>query len=344
MSDLESAQGKCRHPGDGDIDLVTRCHRLFLLSFGCFAACRANPRGVVEAIGTLEVTEIDATPLTPARVTKVWRQEGERVRPGDTLLTLTQSTLPSSIAAQQAALAAAEAQLRDLVAGPRPAQIAEAESRLRVAESDAGRAQRDLDRVAPLAASGTVSTQQLDAARNAAQAAAGQRDAARDALRFLREGARPDQVQAAREAVNSARAALRGAQQTATDLVLTSSIDGVVTGRFVEPGEILAPGQSGMSVADVTRPFVRIYVDEAVLPTIHLEDTLNVRLDAMPDHWFRGIVVALNNRAEFTPRVALTRDERADLMFGVKIQLVDPATTLKAGLPATVRLSPRAAP
>jgi HlyD family secretion protein len=159
---------------------------------------------------------------------------------------------------------------------------------------------------------------------------------------LLREGARPEQIQAAREAVNLARASLRGAQQTASDLVLTSSIDGVVTGRFVEPGEMLAPGQSGMSVADMTRLFVRIYVDETMLPTIHVNDTLRVRLDAMPDRWFHGVVVALNDRAEFTPRVALTRDERADLMFGVKIQLVDPTTTLKAGLPVSVRLTPRA--
>src|SRR6185437_11790680 len=120
-------------------------------------------------------------------------------------------------------------------------------------------------------------------------------DAARDALRLVREGARPEQIAGARAQVQSAQAALKGATQTAIDLVLTASISGVVTGRFVEPGEVLAPGQSGMSVADVTRPWVRIYVDEDVLPRIRVGDSVRVELDALPNRAFRGVVVALND-------------------------------------------------
>ena len=51
-------------------------------------------------------------------------------------------------------------------------------------------------------------------------------------------------------------------------------------------------------------------------------------------------MVGVSATAERTPRVALTRDERADLMFGVKVQLADSATILKAGLPVTVRIVP----
>lgn len=306
------------------------------------AACSSSKSNGTEATGTLEVTEVDATPLVAARVTKVWRHEGDHVRAGDTLISLTQSTTGASIAGQQAAVAAAQAQLRDLLAGARPAQVAQSESQLRSAEAAARKAEDDLARITPLAASGTASKQQLDAARTAAQDATARRDAARDALRLVREGARPEQIAAARAQVQAAQAALQGAKQTAIDLVLTASINGVVTGRYVEPGEVLAPGQSGMSVADITRPWVRIYVDESVLPRIRAGDSVGVELDAMPSRRFRGVIVALNDRAEFTPRVALTRDERADLLFGVKIQLVDTTATLKAGLPVTVHLAPRA--
>jgi HlyD family secretion protein len=48
--------------------------------------------------------------------------------------------------------------------------------------------------------------------------------------------------------------------------------------------------------------------------------------------------VAINNKAEFTPRVALTEEERADLLFGVKIAFHDSAGRLKPGLPITVRI------
>jgi HlyD family secretion protein len=64
-------------------------------------------------------------------------------------------------------------------------------------------------------------------------------------------------------------------------------------------------------------------------------------LDAFPDRRFAGRITALNDRAEFTPRVALTEDERADLLFGVKVDLVDSGGMLKAGLPVTVRFYPR---
>jgi len=53
---------------------------------------------------------------------------------------------------------------------------------------------------------------------------------------------------------------------------------------------------------------------------------------------------AINSKAEFTPRVALTERERADLVFGVKVVLQDSAGFLKPGLPATVEIHTSEAP
>jgi HlyD family secretion protein len=49
-------------------------------------------------------------------------------------------------------------------------------------------------------------------------------------------------------------------------------------------------------------------------------------------------VSAVATRAEFTPRVALTENERADLLFAVRVELADSTGRLKAGLPVTVHL------
>ena len=211
---------------------------------------------------------------------------------------------------------------------------------MRAAEAEALRTADDLERITPLAGKGTVSKQQGDAARAAAHSAASRRDEAREQLRLVREGSRPQTIAAARAQVAAAKASLSGIVQTARDLTLRSSVSGTVLSRHVEPGEVLAPGISGMTIGDETRPYVRIYVDQVAFPQIHLGDTASVVLDAMPDHPFKGTVVAVADRAEFTPRVALTRDERADLMYGVKVQLEDPTTTLKAGLPVTVTILP----
>jgi HlyD family secretion protein len=63
------------------------------------------------------------------------------------------------------------------------------------------------------------------------------------------------------------------------------------------------------------------------------------RLDGFPDRPIPGRVVAIHPRAEFTPRVALTERERADLVFGVKVALEDTTGLVRPGLPATVRFA-----
>jgi HlyD family secretion protein len=321
---------------------VTALERVALLALVVASACHSEPSIDVGGTGSLELVEVDVAPMVPARVTAVRRQEGERVNAGDTLITLTQPALPSDIAGKQAGVTAAEAQLRDLLAGPRAAQVSQADANTRAAEAEATRAAQDLERLTPLAAKGDISQQQLDAARAAARASASRRDAAREAERLVREGSRPEVIAGARAQVQAAKAALQGGQQTARDLVLTAPIAGVVLSRTGEPGALMAPGASAMTLGDVVRPYVRIYVDQQVFPRIHIGDAASVVLDAFPNRPFRGTVTALSDRAEFTPRVALTRDERADLMFGVKVQLVDSSSTLKAGLPVTVRILPRA--
>jgi HlyD family secretion protein len=84
-----------------------------------------------------------------------------------------------------------------------------------------------------------------------------------------------------------------------------------------------------------------VYVGAAVLSRLKIGDSVTAWLDGDTAR-FVGRVVAINTRAEFTPRVALTEQERADLLFGVKIEFAAPmassGTTLRAGLPITVRL------
>ena len=281
--------------------------------------------------------------MTPARVLRVWREEGDTVRAGDTLVSLTQSTARADVDARRARVASAEAQLRDLEAGARPAEIGRAEAELRATETEAARAAQDLTRINALAQSGTVSKQQLDAAQSAAALATARRDAARDALRLLQEGTRPARVSGARAEVENARAALAAAVQTASDLVLLAPVSGTVMLRNAEPGEVLGAGMAAMTIGELAAPYVRIYVNQRALPRVRLHARATGVLDGLPDHPFTGEVVAINSKAEFTPRVALTEEERADLLFGVKVAFRDTSGALKPGLPITVRIATGAA-
>ena len=319
---------------------------LVVAAIATVAATSACDRGAAEpvAMGTIEVVEVDVAPMAPGRVTKVWVREGDVVRVGDTLVSLTQATLAPDIEGRRARVASMEARLRDLQAGARPAQLERAEAELRVAEAEAARTAKDLERFTPLAADGSISERQFDSVRTLAATAAARRDAARESVRLLSEGARPNEIGAARAEVEIARAALDAALETAGDLTLVAASAGMITGRHVEPGEILAAGEPAVTIGSVGTPWARVYVDQTLLPRLQVGDSVTALLDAFPDRRFAGRIVALNDRAEFTPRVALTEDERADLLFGVKVDLVDSGGMLKAGLPVSVRFYPRDRP
>jgi HlyD family secretion protein len=64
-------------------------------------------------------------------------------------------------------------------------------------------------------------------------------------------------------------------------------------------------------------------------------------LDDFPDREFPGRVVSVATKAEFTPRVALTEEERADLLFAVRVDLEDTTGMLKPGLPVRVKIGTR---
>ena len=92
------------------------------------AACRAEVPPEVEATGTIEVRELDVAPLVAARVLEIRVDEGEAVRRGDTVALLTQSTTRADIAQQEARLGAAEAGLREALAGAQRREVERAEA------------------------------------------------------------------------------------------------------------------------------------------------------------------------------------------------------------------------
>ena len=308
------------------------------------AGCRRANTGDIEATGTIEVVEVDVGPTSVARVARMLVSEGSAVRTGDTLAILTTPTIASALDEQSARARSAAAVLQEVEKGARGEEIKRAEADLAAAESDVARSSDDLKRVSALAASQSVSAQQLSSAQATAGSAAARRDAMASVLRLMREGSRPERIAAARAESQRALAAVSGVRATASDLILRSPVSGVVTSRNAEPGEVLGPGQSAVTVGETAKPFVRVYVNQGALPRLKPGQQAFGVLDDFPDRKFEGTVAAIATRAEFTPRVALTEKERADLLFGVKIEFADTTGTLKAGLPITVTITVTIAP
>lgn len=298
--------------------------------------------------GTIELDESDVAPLLGGRIVEMRIQEGDSVTPGDTIAILTQSSLPAAVEERRARLAAARARLADLERGSRVPELARAEADLAAAEADADRTAKDLVRVGPLAQNGVVPAQELDRATAAAEAAARRRDAARAVLELAREGTRTDQVRAAQAEVKSAEAQLRGATADLGELAVLAATGGVVLSRHADPGEVVAAGTPLATIGNTGRRWVRVYLPASLLAALPAGSPASVSVAERPGATptmapVEGRLGAVSSKAEYTPRAALTEEERADLLFASRIELVDPPSTFRAGLPVTVRFTPAGA-
>jgi HlyD family secretion protein len=309
-----------------------------VLALAAVLGCRPETGDSIEATGTLEVVEVNVSATVPARISKIHVLEGQVVKAGDTLAVLTQPTLSSEERQREARARGARAMLQELERGTRPAEVQRAEAELAAAESEATRTARDAERLKGLAERQVVSAQQYDAARGLAATAASKRDALAATVRLLRDGASDERIRAARAESDAAQASVETSQATGRDLVLRAPVGGLIASRNVEPGEVVIAGAPVLTVAEVGRQTVRVFVSQAALSRVNPGQAVQGTLDSYPDRVFSGRVASIATKAEFTPRVALTEKERSDLLFAVKIEFSDTTGFLKAGLPITVHI------
>ena len=116
--------------------------------------------------------------------------------------------------------------------------------------------------------------------------------------------------------------------------VIYSPIKGTVLDRNLEVGELAFPGSPILTLADLRKPWIKIYVVEKKIGLVKIGQRAELRVDSFPDKTFKGKVVSIANRAEFTPKTIQTKEERVKLVFAVKIAIENPALDLKPGMPA----------
>ncbi len=119
--------------------------------------------------------------------------------------------------------------------------------------------------------------------------------------------------------------------------IVLAPVSGVVLTRAVEPGEVLQPGASAMSLGQMDQPTVTVYIPEDRYGQIDLGDTAQVTADSFPGEAFEAVVTRIADRAEYTPRNVQTEEERRTTVFAIELSVVDPQGKLKPGMPADVR-------
>lgn len=133
------------------------------------------------------------------------------------------------------------------------------------------------------------------------------------------------------------------AQQQTLDIqksytAITSPSTGFVQADPIEIGEIAMIGTTLLEIVDLSDTWVEIYVNEADLPYLHLNDTADIFVDAKPDSAIKGSISFISQKAEFTPKNVQTKKERIKQVFAVRIKVDNVSGAFKPGLPVDVYL------
>ncbi|MGI4870693.1 MAG: HlyD family secretion protein [Janthinobacterium lividum] len=304
--------------------------------------------------------EGDVYPILPrvgGPVLKVFVDDNQMVKKGDTLVTLDKADYQQRVDAAQAALFAAQAQVTAARAGVGTAQagVGTAQANVRTAQTTIGvsaanrtRLQQDLARSNKLRNDDIIPQSEYDAVAANLKATSAQQSTAQDQVSVAR-----NQVMAAQQQVSQAQQQIAVAQavvkQRQTDLAnaklqlsytaIRATGNGIVSRKSVQPGQVVGPGQQLMGLVSSGKTWIIANFKETQLENMKVGQTVKVDVDAYPNEDFEGKIASLS--AATGARFALLPPDNASGNFvkvtqRVPVKIVldkdDPQHPLRAGM------------
>ncbi|MBS1860002.1 MAG: HlyD family efflux transporter periplasmic adaptor subunit [Acidobacteria bacterium] len=276
--------------------------------------------------------------------------------------------MAADLETRRADLAAAEARLDELRHGSRPQEKQDAKAAVDAATAEVERARKDWDRAQTLFKNDDISAAQYDQYRSRFDNSSAILKSSKEREALVLAGPRVEQIQAQQAVVERSRAAVKLAEATAlevkrrteelatrraeiarskanlalidsqlSDTVAVSPVDGVVLVKASDPGEILAPGTSVVTVGNIDHPWVRAYINEPDLPRVRLGQEVKVTTDE-PGKVYKGHITFISSQAEFTPKQIQTQQERVKLVYRIKIDVENPGRQLKSNMPVDAEI------
>jgi len=175
---------------------------------------------------------------------------------------------------------------------------------------------------------------QVDAAEaqyRAAEAAVQQAQAQLDAVQ---SGATKEEIAVVKAQVEQAQAALDALMTMRDKLTITAPVGGLVLECNIHEGELSAPGGTLLTLGDLDKVTLTVYVPEDELGSVKIGQQVEVQVDSFPEQTFTGKVIDIASEAEFTPRNVQTQEERVNMVFAVDVQIPNSDHVLKPGVPA----------
>lgn len=284
-------------------------------------------------LGSLEWDRV-GLPAEASEIILAWKvAEGDVVESGQLLIELDPRRQDARIAQAQGEVDQAVARLAELSNGARAETIDAAQATLARNRAEQRDAERNFQRIATLFQRGQVAVVEQDRSRTARDQANAATRSAEAQLRELTNGTRPEQLEQASAALQSARANLAHLQVSRDHLSLRAPRAGRIDSLPFKVGDQPPAGAELVSLLVGEAPYARIFIPASVRAQIRIGDAMRVHVEGV-EQPFTARVRSVHSEASFTPYYALTGDDASRLMYRAELLIDDAAARqLPAGLP-----------
>ena len=295
--------------------------------------------------GTIDTTQANLSFQVAGRVAQVNVQEGQTVSKNQVIAELDRSEFESRHVQANANLERAQKsknQLQttlEISTKTLPTEVARAKANVKGAQDTLKDAEKNYQRFEELFGKGVVTEKERDTMKLQHDIAQS-RLAESESVLNLAEGnlikidAIKQDIEVSTAQINAMQASLKQASIQLDYTQLKSPMDGVVTSRNIEPGETVTPGREVITISDLSRVDLKIFVDETEIGKVKPGQKVDVKIDTFPGKTYKGNVSFISPEGEFTPKIIQTKKERVKLVYLVKVSIANPDFELKAGMPA----------
>lgn len=279
----------------------TLYHSLLLLLLLC-GAC-TDKSGEFDACGQVEATEVMVSAESNGRIVRLDLTEGDRLRKGMVVGGI--DSVQTFLQKQELLRKKANARTKQVDIRRQLASQYERLNNLRV----------DYERYRILEAKDAGTRKQVEDL--ASQIAVAEREIAAQKQTYERNNA------GIKEEMDLYDVQIAEKEDLLAKCRIVAPIDGVVLTKFAEAGEMATAGKSLFKMADMNQVYVRAYLTTPQLSEVKLGDSLRVTIDdgTKKQRSYTGKLIWIADEMEFTPKNIQTKDERADLVYAVKIAL-----------------------
>ncbi|MDI7258460.1 MAG: efflux RND transporter periplasmic adaptor subunit [Thermodesulfobacteriota bacterium] len=308
------------------------------LLFYLFTRDKSAGNPYIKISGNIETTEVNIGFKIPGRIVSLSVKEGDWVEKGRMIAKLDDEDLRQRLELARATLKSAQARLEKLLAGSRPEEVRKAEASLQEAQFDSENKKVQYERMKALFDGRVIARETMDNAETKYKIARATLERATENYKLVKEGPRREDIEDAKAQVEQARASLKLSETQLSYTVLHSPISGVVLVKSGEAGEVVNPGTSILTLADIENVWLKAYIPEIDLSRVKWGQEVVVTTDLRPQKEYQGRISFISSQAEFTPKQIQTEKERVTLVYRIKVDIPNPIRELKPGMPADGRI------